>query len=192
VKRGSATCAAILGLCLARVAAGQDLEAPLTVPAQPPLALEPVVVTATREPQPLADVAGSVSVVQQLDIQGAQKTVGLEEVLDRVPGVLAQSSQNYAQDVRIQIRGFGTRSAFGVREIKVLVDGIPITEPDGQTQFDDIDLGAMRRIEVLRGPAGALYGNASGGVIQLFTENAPPVPTAEVVLTGGSYGLGKY
>jgi iron complex outermembrane receptor protein len=116
----------------------------------------------------------------------------LEEVLDRVPGVLAQSSQNFAQDVRIQIRGFGTRSAFGIREIKVLLDGIPITGPDGQTELDDIDLGAMRRIEVLRGPAGALYGNASGGVIQFFTEDAPEVPTQEVILTGGSYGLGKY
>ena len=79
-------------------------------PAPPPLALEPVVVTATRLPQPLSDVPASVSVVEQFDIQGAQKTVGLEEALDRVPGVLVQSSQDFAQDVRIQIRGFGTRS----------------------------------------------------------------------------------
>ena len=134
----------------------------------------------------------SVSVVEQLDIQGAQKTVGLEEALDRVPGVLVQSSQDFAQDVRIQIRGFGTRSAFGIREIKVLLDGLPLTDPDGQTQLDDLDLGGIQRIEVLRGPAGALYGNASGGVIQFFTEDAPAVPTAQAIVTGGSYGFGKY
>ena len=74
----------------------------------------------------------------------------------------------------------------------MLIDGLPITEPDGQTQLDDLDLGAIERIEVLRGPAGALYGNAAGGVIQFFTEDAPPVPTAEAILTGGSYGFGKY
>ena len=186
------SCAGLVGLCLAVAAAGQEVEGTAASGPAAPLTLEPVVVTASRLPQPLADVPASVSVVEQLDIQGAQKTVGLEEALDRVPGVLVQSSQNFAQDVRIQIRGFGTRAAFGVREIKVLVDGIPITEPDGQTQFDDIDLGAMQRIEVLRGPAGALYGNAAGGVIQFFTEDAPPVPTAEAILTGGSYGLGKY
>ena len=163
-----------------------------TVGPREPIQFEPVVVTATRLPQPLADVPASVSVIEGLDIQGAQKTVGLEEALDRVPGVLVQSSQNFAQDVRIQIRGFGTRSPFGIREIKVLLDGLPITEPDGQTQVDEIDLGAIDRIEVLRGPAGALYGNAAGGVIQLFTTEAPTVPTANVVLSGGSYGFGKY
>jgi iron complex outermembrane recepter protein len=173
-----------VAMCLASVAAAEE-------PA-PPLALEPVVVTASRLPQPLTEVGASVSVVEKLDIQGAQKTVGLEEALDRVPGVLVQSSQDFAQDVRIQIRGFGTRSPFGIREIKVLMDGIPITEPDGQTQLDDVDLGAIQSIEVLRGPAGALYGNASGGVIEFFTEDAPPVPTAEVILSGGSYGFGKY
>jgi iron complex outermembrane receptor protein len=175
----------IAALCVAVAARGEEMDTS-------PLALDPVVVTATRLPQPLADVPASVSVVERLDIQGAQKTVGLEEALDRVPGVLVQSSQDYAQDVRIQIRGFGTRAAFGIREIKVLLDGLPLTDPDGQTQLDDLDLGGIDRIEVLRGPAGALYGNASGGVIQFFTEEAPPVPTAEVILTGGSYGFGKY
>jgi iron complex outermembrane receptor protein len=175
-------------LCLALRGSAQETGEP---PA-PSLALEPVVVTATRWPEPLANVPAPVSVVEQLDIQGAQKTVGLEEALDRVPGVLVQSSQDFAQDVRIQIRGFGTRAAFGIREIRVLIDGLPITEPDGQTQLDDLDLGAINRIEVLRGPAGSLYGNAAGGVIQFFTEDAPPVPTAQLILTGGSYGLGKY
>lgn len=181
---------ALVLLCVAAGAMAEESQEPAA--SERSLALEPMVVTATRLPQPLSDVPASVSVVEQLDIQGAQKTVGLEEVLDRVPGVFVQSSQDFAQDVRIQIRGFGTRAAFGIREIKVLLDGLPITEPDGQTQLDDLDLSAIGRIEVLRGPAGALYGNAAGGVIQFFTEDAPPVPTAEVILTGGSYGLGKY
>ena len=156
------------------------------------LQLEPVVVTATRLAQPLGDVPAAVSVVEGLDVQGGQRGVGLEESLDRVPGVLVQSSENFAQDVRIQIRGFGTRAAFGIREVRVLLDGFPETQPDGQTQIDDIDLGSIERIEVLRGPAGALYGNASGGVIQLFSEDAPPVPTATLTVTGGSYAFGKY
>lgn len=149
-------------------------------------------VTATRLAQPLGDVPAAVSVVEGLDVQGGQRGVGLEESLDRVPGVLVQSSENFAQDVRIQIRGFGTRAAFGIREVRVLLDGFPETQPDGQTQIDDIDLGSIERIEVLRGPAGALYGNASGGVIQLFSEAAPPVPTATLTLSGGSYSFGKY
>jgi iron complex outermembrane receptor protein len=156
------------------------------------LRFDPIVVTATREPHALGDVPASVSVIEGLDIQGAQRSVGLEESLDRVPGVFVQSSENFAQDVRIQIRGFGTRSAFGIREIRVLLDGLPETQPDGQTILDDIDLDSIDRIEVLRGPAGALYGNASGGVIQLFTEDAPQRPTADVTLSGGSYGFGKY
>jgi iron complex outermembrane receptor protein len=166
-------------------ASGAGVAAPSTV------TFEPIVVTATRLPAPLGQVPASVSVIEGLDIQGAQRSVGLEESLDRVPGVLVQSSENFAQDARIQIRGFGTRSAFGIREIRVLVDGLPETQPDGQTQIDDVDLGSIGRIEVLRGPAGALYGNASGGVIQLFTEEAPDRPTIEVVPSGGSYGLAK-
>lgn len=156
------------------------------------LQLEPVVVTATRLEQPLGDVPASVGIVEGVDVQGGQRGNGLQESLDRVPGVLVQNADNFAQDVRIQIRGFGTRAAFGIREVRVLLDGFPATQPDGQTQIDDIDLGSIRRLEVLRGPAGALYGNASGGVIQLFSEDAPPVPTATLDLSGGSYGFGKY
>lgn len=154
--------------------------------------LRPVVVTATRLPEALGDVPASISVVEGADIRGAGPTVSIEEPLRRVPGVFAQDSGNFADDVRIQIRGFGTRAAFGIREIRVLVDGLPETLPDGQTQVDGIDLGAIGRMEVLRGPASSLYGNASGGVIQLFTDDGSETPWGEVALRGGSHGLQKY
>lgn len=156
-----------------------------------PILLDTTVVTATRVPEPLREVPAAVSVVDERAIQEARPTVSLAEPLNRVPGVLVQEAGNAAQDARIQIRGFGTRAAFGIREIRVLVDGLPQTLPDGQTQIDDVDLASLGRIEVLRGPASSLYGNASGGVIQLFTKDAPEVPTIATRVTGGSYGLLK-
>ena len=179
-----------IGLCAVALAVRSHAEEPSAAP--PPVLIEPVVVTATRMPQPQAEVPAAISVVQQPDSQDGRQTVGVDEVLNRVPGVFVQNSGNFAQDERIQIRGFGTRAAFGTREIRVLVDGLPETLPDGQTELDAVDLGAMQRIEVLRGPAAALYGNASGGVIQLFTEDGPQQPYAEARLTGGSFGLQKY
>ncbi|MBI3783064.1 MAG: TonB-dependent receptor [Deltaproteobacteria bacterium] len=156
------------------------------------LSLSPIVVTASRMPELLNQSTAAVSVVDKDDVQDGRPTVSLDEPLNRVPGVFVQNSNNFAQDFRIQIRGFGTRAAFGTREIKVLVDGLPVTSPDGQTELDDVELGTVRRIEVLRGPASALYGNAAGGVIQLFTEDGPDQPYAEARLTGGSWGLQKY
>jgi iron complex outermembrane receptor protein len=160
-------------------------------PPMPPTVLEPVVVTGTREPRALHRVPASLSVVDADAVQLARPTLGLEESLSRVPGVLVQNSGNYAQDFRIQVRGFGTRASFGVREVLVLVDGFPENLPDGQAQLDALELGSIGRIEVLRGPAAALYGNAAGGVLQLFTEPAPDVPGVEATATGGSYGLAK-
>jgi iron complex outermembrane receptor protein len=154
--------------------------------------VERIVVTATRSEEPMADVPAAISIVGAGDIQDARPTVSLSEPLNRVPGVFVQDSGNFAQDTRIQIRGFGTRAAFGIREIRVLVDGLPETLADGQTQLDAVDLGAVDRIEVLREPASSLYGNAAGGVIQLFTEDGPDEPWAETRLTGGSFGLGKF
>jgi len=188
-RAGRVAVAAALAAGLASGAGAEEAVPPGT---RVPLLLDPVTVTATRLPELLADVPAAISVVEQGEIQDARPTVNLDESLDRVPGVFVQSSGNFAQDVRVQIRGFGTRAGFGTREIKVLVDGLPLTLPDGQTQLDDVDLAAMARIEVVRGPASALYGNASGGVIQFFTEDGPATPGAEVRLLGGSDGLGKY
>lgn len=156
-----------------------------------PETVERIVVTATRTEEPIADVPAAISVVGIEDIQDARATVSLSESLNRVPGVFIQDSGNFAQDVRLQIRGFGTRAAFGIREVRVLLDGLPETQADGQTQLDSIDLGSIERIEVLREPAAALYGNSSGGVIQLFTEDGGDEPWGETRLTGGSFGFGK-
>ena len=104
--------------------------------------LEEIVVQATRMSRPLDSVPAAVSVVSQTEIQLGRQQLGLDEALNRVPGVFMQNRYNFAQDLRVSIRGFGARSAFGIRGVKILVDGIPETLPDGQGQVDSIDLGA--------------------------------------------------
>ncbi|MDP3087153.1 MAG: TonB-dependent receptor [Methylotenera sp.] len=149
--------------------------------------MAPVVVTATRVEQNSFDLPVAIDVVDMKDIQTGQLQMQLSESLIRVPGVTAQNRNNQAQDPQISTRGFGSRSAFGVRGVRVYVDGIPLTMPDGQGQPGVVDLSAIRSIEVMRGPFSALYGNSSGGVIQMFTENAPKTPEVGSTLMFGSY-----
>src|SRR5258706_16463408 len=118
----------------------------------------------------------------------ARAQVNLSESLGRVPGISVQNRQNYAQDLQIQSRGFGARSTFGVRGIRLVADGIPATMPDGQGQASTFDLGSAERIEVLRGPFSALYGNASGGVIAIDTRDGPAQPSAEIEASAGRHG----
>ncbi len=154
--------------------------------------MEPVEVTAPRVEEFLTKVPFSVGIVEKEDIQLGRLTIGLDESLNEIPGVYVQNRYNFAQDTRISIRGFGARAAFGVRGIKILVDGIPLTLPDGQSQVDSIDLGSTEEIEVIRGPVSALYGNASGGVISITTEDGPEEPFVGVRTVLGSFGLQKY
>src|SRR5262245_17717249 len=114
--------------------------------------------------------------------------VNLSETLVRVPGIVALNRQNYAQDLQISSRGFGARSTFGVRGIRLYQDGIPATMPDGQGQTGSFSLFSTKRIEVLRGPFSTLYGNASGGVIAVYAEDGTPAPQATVNAGAGSYG----
>lgn len=153
--------------------------------------VETIVVTGTRSREPLGSVPAAMSVVHGDDVNKARPTTGLDESLRRVPGVFVQNSGNYAQDFRVQVRGFGTRAAFGIREVSVLVDGLPETLPDGQSQVDTIELATIQRVEVLRGAGAALYGNAAGGVIHLFTADPPARPGANLSVTGGSYAMAK-
>ena len=134
-----------------------------------PYTLPAATVSVTRSRLPLTKIPQSIESVDRPQISGARPTWGLDEALASVPGVYASNRYNFSQDQRISIRGFGARSAFAVRGIKVLVDGIPQTLPDGQGQLTNLELGEVDRIEVLRGSASALYGNATGGVISIWT-----------------------
>lgn len=149
---------------------------------------ERVVVIGTRTAERPFDVAGSVDAVDGATLREQQWRVNLSETLSRVPGLLVQNRQNFAQDLQVSSRGFGARSTFGVRGVRLIQDGIPITMPDGQGQTASFDLDGAGSVEVLRGPLAALYGNASGGVIHLITEEAPAQPTAEVSGAAGSQG----
>ncbi|MDP3609096.1 MAG: TonB-dependent receptor [Methylophilus sp.] len=149
--------------------------------------LAPIVVTGTRTEQNSFDLPIAIDVVKQEDIQNGQLQMTLSESLIRVPGITAQNRTQQAQDPQISSRGFGSRSAFGVRGVRVYVDGIPLTMPDGQGQPGVVDLSAIKSIEVMRGPFSALYGNSSGGVIQLFTEDAPDTPEIGGTVMFGSY-----
>lgn len=128
------------------------------------------VITATRSETAVMDLPMAVDRIDADAIQNGQQKINLSESLIRVPGIVAHNRQNYAQDLQISIRGFGARSTFGVRGVRIYVDDIPATMPDGQGQLSHIDLGSADHIEVLRGPFSALYGNSSGGVIAVFSE----------------------
>lgn len=154
--------------------------------------LNEIVVTATRIESAMQDVARSISLVNKEHIQNATQLLGLDEVLNGVPGLYMQNRYNFAQDLRVALRGFGIRSNFGIRGIKIIVDDIPETLPDGQAQVDSIDLGSAERIEVLRGPASSLYGNASGGVISVVSELGGSESFLEAKLAGGEFGYKKY
>lgn len=149
--------------------------------------VSPVVVTATRAAQRSFDLPVAIDVVTKENIQDGQAQMTLSESLIRVPGITAQNRTQMSQDPQISTRGFGARSAFGVRGVRVYVDGIPLSFPDGSGQPGSVDLNVMQGIEVLRGPFSALYGNSSGGVIQLLSENAPATPELSAGVMFGSY-----
>ena len=154
-------------------------------------ALPPVTVTATREAEDPLAVPAAIDVIDAEAIRRAQPRVDLSEALQRIPGVVARDRQNFAQDLQVSVRGFGARSTFGVRGVRLFTDGIPATMPDGQGQLSHFPLQSAGRIEVLRGPFSALYGNASGGVVSLFTAAAPPRPELELEQVAGRYGLDR-
>ena len=150
--------------------------------------LRPVIVTATRVDASPFDIPASIDVINSDVIGDGRMQVNISESLGGVPGLVARDRQNYAQDVQISVRGFGARSTFGIRGVRLYVDGIPGTLPDGQGQISHVDLGSADRIEVLRGPFSALYGNSSGGVLQVFTEEGSGAPVAAFSLASGSNG----
>ena len=165
--------------------------APSSAPAPEAAPVPVVVVTGSRIEHDSYDFPAAIDVVDAARIGNAQLRVNASEALVAVPGLVVLNRQNYAQDLQISSRGFGARSAFGVRGVRLIADGIPASMPDGQGQAATFNLDMAERIEVLRGPFSALYGNHSGGVVQLFTRDGQGRPTVETTVSSGSDGAYK-
>jgi len=155
------------------------------------LVLEPSVVSGSRSEARSFDLPFSVDSIDREQISDGQLGINASEVLTRVPGLVVQNRQNYAQDLQISSRGFGARSAFGVRGLKLITDSIPASTPDGQGQAATFNLDTAERIEVLRGPASTLYGSNAGGVIQVFSRDGVGRPRIGAETLIGSDGLSR-
>ncbi|OLU34413.1 TonB-dependent siderophore receptor [Pseudomonas sp. PA15(2017)] len=153
------------------------------------LVLEPSVISGSRSAAQRFDLPFSVDSIDREQISDGQLGINASEVLTRVPGLVVQNRQNYAQDLQISSRGFGARSAFGVRGLKLISDGIPASTPDGQGQAATFNLDTAERIEVLRGPASTLYGSNAGGVIQVFSRDGVGRPRVGAETLIGSDGM---
>ena len=142
-----------------------------------PAAIEAVRVEIAREAaRSVLELPFAITRVAPDSLRPQQRRSGVADLLFAIPGVQVQPRNNPTQDARIAVRGFGARSAFGVRGVKVLRDGIPLSLPDGQTPMDWLDVETVASVEALRGTAGALYGNAAGGVLDFRSREAARVP----------------
>jgi iron complex outermembrane receptor protein len=147
-----------------------------------------VTVTATRVAMSSFDIPAAISTVSGDQLRNDALGQNLSDDLATVPGLLARNRNNYAQDQQISIRGFGANSTFGIRGIRVYQDGIPATGPDGQGQVSQFNVDSAGHVEILRGPFSALYGNSSGGVIQIFTADGSGPPQLRTGVVYGSFG----
>ncbi len=173
----------VLGFCVIQVKAQSN---------NPNIYVDSIVIQATKLPSALRSLPFSTYLLSNQDKKNTGLLISLQEYLNDVPGVFASNANNYAQDLRITMRGFGARSAFGIRGIKLIVDGIPETTPDGQGQIDNLNIGSIKKVEVIRGPASTLYGNASGGVIYLNTVQDFDKNFIEGGLTFGAFNTENY
>ncbi len=184
--RGIASFIGACGMALVSSVAGSEEIKDQNSQAGHSIQLSPVVVSATREERPSFDLPVSIDALDAAQIQDGKAQVNLSESLARVPGIVVQNRQNYAQDLQISSRGYGARSTFGVRGVRLIADGIPASMPDGQGQAATFNLGSAKRIEVLRGPFSVLYGNSSGGVVQIFTGDGGARPMVTPQFSFGS------
>jgi len=185
-----------LGLALSLLASTAQAQQPTRPDSLPRdtgvVQLPEVTVTVTRVEEKLSQAPAAVNVVGVGEVRRGQKTLGLDESLNSVPGVYVQNRYNFNLDQRVSIRSAGSRANFGTRGIKILLDGIPLTLPDGQSALSNLDFGNIDRVEVLRGSASSLYGNASGGVLSFRSEPADTAPYGGAVrVAAGSYGMLK-
>ena len=171
--------AAVFGFSMTPLSAAEN---------EPADSIEEIIVSATRDDRPLYAVPAAVGLVDREAIGAGRQMIGLDESLMRIPGLFMQNRYNFAQSLKMSIRGFGARANFGTRGIKFYQDGIPLTTVDGQGGIEDIDLNSIDRIEVIRGPASSLYGSSSGGVVNFFTGDEPGAAR----YIGGNFSLGEY
>lgn len=155
-------------------------------------ALAPVVITGSGSAERRWRGAATVDVVDGPELREGQLQINLTEGLARVPGLVIRNRENYAQDLQVSIRGYGARSTFGVRGVRLFVDGIPASAPDGSGQAANFPLGSADRIEVVRGPFSTLYGASSGGAILLYTEDGKRPGEVRTGVAAGSHGLWRF
>jgi iron complex outermembrane receptor protein len=158
----------------------------------PIISIDSVTINASRSTEPQLILPLASTKLSLIETQDIRQQLSLQDYLQEVPGLFSLNANNFSQDLRVSIRGFGSRSAFGIRGIKILVDGIPETTPDGQGQIDNLNLAVIKDIEVIRGPSSALYGNASGGVISIQTIDHVKDDFIKGAMTLGSYGSQKF
>ena len=161
---------------------------------QEPLVFEapPLVITGSHYKANSFNLPFSVQRIEAEQATEAKPKVNISEALGSVPGLVVQNRNNYAQDLQISSRGFGARSAFGIRGIKLMADGIPLSNPDGQGQAATFDLDTLDHIEVLRGPFTNLYGSNSGGVIQLFSRDGAGAPSVSANTAMSAWDTQRY
>ncbi len=192
-RRKAAATLALTGIGLATLAAvparaAGTPAAPARAASAPISMLSAVTVKGIAYGAHAVALPSTVSVLGRRALTRGQPQVNLSESLGQVPGLVVQDRQNYAQDLQIAIRGFGADAPFGVQDVYMTLDGIPLTMPDGQGQSQIIDLPTIGAIKVIKGPFAALYGNAAGGVIEAYTRDAPVPPAVSLRYWTGPWG----
>jgi iron complex outermembrane receptor protein len=155
----------------------------------PTIALE---IKATRLPSTFLQTPLAGSSLTYEELTRGRNATSLHDPLTLLPGVFVLNGDNYAQDLRVSVRGFGARAAFGIRGVQLVVDGIPESTPDGQAEVDNIDPAALQKLEILRSPAAGMYGNASGGVLLLETALPDSGFQARAQAIAGAFGLQRF
>lgn len=154
--------------------------------------LDSIVVSVNRKSAEINSIPFSVSIIDSIQLKNITNSLSLKDVLSSAPGVVVNNRSNQAQGDKILIRGIGSRAQFGVRGIKILLDDIPLTFPDGQSQLNNLNISSISKIEILNGPASALYGNSSGGVIDIKSNTSSTISNKiKASIENGSFGYTK-